>query len=405
MTEFLQAYDAAGDGDRDALIAAAVAGDWAGLFAELLEHRPLLVGPHRFAVVTTHADCVEVLTRATFSVALYHAKMAAAQTPIMLGEDDTASYELAHGAMRTVVRRDDLARIASLAREAVARHLAGRPDEVDVAALSRDVVVDCLIAYFGLGSTNRGQVAGWAREIFRGVFLELFSPASPRFLAATYDFRASIENEIVAKRASTGADTVLDRLLTLRGGADPVIDDAGIMTNLAGMTAGGVEPITDAVASVVDALLAFPAALAEATAAATSGEPAALMPWITEGLRLRPPLSLLVRTTAQATALAQGTPRAAVIPAGHVVFVAISAAAADPVVAPSPAEFRLDRAWDRDLTFGAGLHVCFGRRMSQAIITEIIAALLRLPLKSRVSGPVLNSESAAFVDRFVVATG
>ena len=157
---------------------------------------------------------------------------------------------------------------------------------------------------------------------------------------------------------------------------------------------------------MVDALLAFPAALAEATAAATSGEPAALMPWITEGLRLRPPLSLLVRTTARGYRPGAGGPCAAVIPAGHVVFVVISAAAADPVVAPSPAEFRLDSAWDRDLTFGAGLHVCFGRRMSQAIITEITPALLRsLPLKSRVSGPVLDFESAAFVDRFVVATG
>ena len=59
----------------------------------------------------------------------------------------------------------------------------------------------------------------------------------------------------------------------------------------------------------------------------------------------------------------------------------------DPDQFPEPETFRIDRPLDKYLNFGSGLHRCFGEHFAKVIISEAIAALLRLDNLQRASGP------------------
>ena len=74
------------------------------------------------------------------------------------------------------------------------------------------------------------------------------------------------------------------------------------------------------------------------------------------------------------------------IPADATVFVGLGTAMMDASVIDTPAAFRLDRPADHYLHFGAGVHHCLGRHIAVALVTEMAAALLRLPHLRRADG-------------------
>ncbi len=84
--------------------------------------------------------------------------------------------------------------------------------------------------------------------------------------------------------------------------------------------------------------------------------------------------------------MARGGRQERTIPADTTVFVGLGTAMMDASVIDSPSAFRLDRPDEHYLHFGAGVHQCLGRHMAVALVTEMAAALLRMPHLRRADG-------------------
>ena len=98
---------------------------------------------------------------------------------------------------------------------------------------------------------------------------------------------------------------------------------------------------------------------------------ALIAPFVEEAMRLYPPEQVLPRVAAVETELF-----GARIPAGAPVFLCIGAANRDPSQFDAPAEFRLERASKRHLTFGGGIHHCVGAPLARRVIAAAMNALL-----------------------------
>ncbi|WP_375458509.1 cytochrome P450 [uncultured Enterovirga sp.] len=411
MPEFLDRFDRAAPADRTGSIYRAIGTDPEALFAELLRHRPILVASG-VAVVTKHADCLDVLRRHhEFSVRAYAAKMKRLTGPFFLGEDDTALYQRDASALRLALRREDLPAVQAFVRERASAALPGRTDtergsiEI-VSELTRRVPAEVMGFYLGVPGPTLRVLQDWARELFRDIFTNLGD--DPEIIEKANCHAAamvSYVDELVAnrRREGPGSATVLDRLLTLRSGEEACLDDLTIRHNLIGLVTGAVDTTSKAVVNIVAELLGRPSALASARAALQREDAESFESHCFEALRLRPQAPMLVRTCERDSRVAGGTGRESTIAAGSTVFVGTWAAMRDPDVMHAPDEFSVDRPADLSLHFGSGLHACFGRHLIRLMIPELVRAVVSLPDVRAVPGE--SRTDGPFPDAFEVAFG
>jgi len=117
-----------------------------------------------------------------------------------------------------------------------------------------------------------------------------------------------------------------------------------------------------------------------------ANDPAAVGPGIEECLRYATPLQLQGRRTTREVQIPSGT-----IPADTEVIVAQVSANRDDRVFADPDTFRLKRAPNPHLAFGAGIHVCLGRPLARLEAAEALPALARRFSKMQlVAEPVFN---------------
>ena len=103
------------------------------------------------------------------------------------------------------------------------------------------------------------------------------------------------------------------------------------------------------------------------------GEPALLVPFIEEMLRLEGSTKVTFRLTLEDVEVGGTT-----IPAGKPVVVAIAPANRDPAKWSDPESFRLDRKDGiQHLAFGRGPHTCIGAALARAEVKILLATLLR----------------------------
>ena len=117
--------------------------------------------------------------------------------------------------------------------------------------------------------------------------------------------------------------------------------------------------------------------------------PALIDAAIDEALRLDPPANYFPRKVTADTEI-EGT----TIPAGSIVYVAITAANRDPQRWDKPDTFRLDRPARTHLSFSAGPHTCIGMHLGRREMTILIEALAdrfpRLALDTGQPAPVIE---------------
>ena len=373
------------------LIAAAIApGVLRPIFATLRTFVPIATIGNRFAVVSRHADVVEILARdGDFTVSQINAAAIDRHDgPFILGMDRGAEYERNVDILRQAVRRDDLVDIRSSVAGTAARQLdaaraVGILDVVN--GYARVAAVRLVASYFGMPGPHERTMMRWLRDIFYDVFLNFARNAKVRGaatrsgVALREHMDAVIAERKAASRPADGAEAdVLGRLIALQGPARPWLDDDAVRRNLSGLIVGAVETTSKFVTLAIHELLQRPGALSRARVAALAGDHETVRRYAYEAARFNPHTPLLFRYCVRDAEIAAGTPRKRTLRAGTTVVVGNLSAMFDGKAFASPATFSADRD-SAALHFGAGLHRCFGLYINDVQITELVAALLKLP--------------------------
>jgi cytochrome P450 len=365
------------------------------IFTLLRKMFPIMVLGKR-ALVTRHADVVEVLTRDTdFTIAeINEARINATDGPFILGMDRSPQYNTEAATLREAVRPDDLERIRSLVKQnatdlIAAARLFGKIDVVN--GFARGIALRTVGSYFGIPSPDDPTMMRWMRDIFHDIFANPTSDANVHrdAMRSSEALRQHMDGVIAARKSHLHEpdqpDDVLGRLLLLQNAEHAWLDDRSVRRNVGGMILGAVDTTSKFVTLAIDELLRRPVALAGAQAAAMAGAMQVVQNYVYEAVRFNPHHPAQVRFCRHETELAAGTPRARKIPAGSTVFVATLSAMFDPEVFIEPKAFRADRDTEY-LHFGYGMHRCFGRAINGVQIPEIAATLLRLPNLRRAPG-------------------
>jgi cytochrome P450 len=364
----------------------------------------------RTFMVTRYDDVREVfLADASFPVP-YGAKMDVIMggQPFFLGMDDTAEYRRDTGAMRMVVRGDDIAArlvpAVNARAEAIVAGAAGRVEVVD--ALARRVTFEVLCDYFGVGDPPGESLRVWATRLFEFQFAD---SANDRSLREEVDrmapaLRAHVDAMIARRRqGDPSRDDVLGRCLRLQAEGLPGFSDVQIRSALIGFIVGGLPQPPMLVPQALEQLLRRDDALAGAQRAARANDDVMLAGYVFEALRFDPLAPALMRMVKRDHVVAEGTPRATMIPAGASMVVAFGSAMMDARRIPRPREFNPRRLPHEYMHFGHGLHTCFAIHINHALIPLMLKPLLRREGLRRAAGPLGHlSKRGAFADRLWV---
>jgi cytochrome P450 len=362
------------------------------VFALLRRFSPIFVLGKK-VVVSRHADVIEVLSRDTdFTVSQINApNIDRLDGPFILGMDRSEQYDREAAVLREAVRKDDLQRIRTFVARTAAEIVGSikAQERIDIVnGFARPAATRLVASYFGVSGPDERTLMRWLRDIFRDVFLNFTNDTQVREAAnrSGARLRQHLDQEIVRRKAQPEKpDDVLGRLLALRGSSRPWLDDDTVRRNVSGLIVGAVETTSKFVAHSINELLRRPEIIAGAREAAATNNIEAVRRYAYEAVRFNPHAPLMLRYCARETALAVNTPRERRLPAGSTVLVGTLSAMFDSEGFASPNEFRIDREVEY-LHFGYGMHRCFGYYINSVQISELMAALLRLPNLRRASG-------------------
>jgi cytochrome P450 len=342
----------------------------------------------KFYVVTRHDDVREVFaTDKAFGVP-YKPKLDTIMDgqPFILGMPDGPQYRADLGAMRRVVRKEDLPLLASRVEalaEGIVRAANGRIEVVDT--LVRQVTFTFLQEY--LGVPDLPDLKAWCTRLFEYQFVSSDAPLVEEIRQIAPALRAHIQTEIVRQRSKPdGKDTVLARCLAEQAKDASAFSDDKIRTIMMGLLVGGPPQPPMVVPQALEQLLLRPNALRGAQTAARKNDDSALAGYILEAMRFDPLAPGLARVALCDWTIAKGTRRQKSGPAGATVFAAFASAMMDERRVPHPLQFNPARESHEYIHFGHGLHECFGLYINQATLHLMLKPLLKRQNLRRAAG-------------------
>ena len=399
---FLDEYRASRASGTSAEAGVAVLREWLTLRAdavleELRAHDPEFALPG-LAFVTSYDDVREVLSRSdVFSVSPYGEAMTRINRgpSFLLGMDDGPEYRRQLERLGSAFSREDEGRVRERAAIRAAETLtaAAAVGRLDLVGGFGRLVPSLVIGdYFGVPGPDPASLTRWARAIFTDAFVNVLGVPllSRRAMRASLEFRAYLDELIADTRADRAGgvtrDHVLGRMLERQEAGDPHAADTWIRDNLLWCVAGVIDNVNAAVCRVIDRWLDDGELLDATTAAAREHDTARLQSFVFETLRFHTSTPVVIRRSVRAYTLGEARRQERTIPADTTVFVGLGTAMMDPSAIDSPSAFRLDRPDEHYLHFGAGVHHCLGRHIAVALVTEMAAALLRMPHLRRAVG-------------------
>ncbi|MGC2694260.1 MAG: cytochrome P450 [Candidatus Angelobacter sp.] len=351
------------------------------VFAILRNIKPVLVVKN-FALVTRYRDVQEVLARDDVFEVTYGKKMeqVTCGENFFLGMQNSPEYERDVAHMRSVMRRDDIGRIAAFVGQTAESITATSGGKLDVVELSRTVPVRWVASYFGCPAASEQEMADWATAIFQFLFIDpRDDPAiGSAALAAAAKVRPWLDGIIARRKAQpTQADDVVNRCLALQRACLPAVDDLSIRNNLLGLIVGAIPTTSKSCAQALDELLKRPEQLARAQEAARAGDDALVAQYVFEALRFHPHNPGVFRIAAKDYVVARSEMHATEIPKGTQVLAATESAMFDGQVVDAADEFQVGRPDWVYMHFAYGMHTCFGQYVNRVQIPGILKPLLQ----------------------------
>ncbi len=358
------------------------------VFRVLRDHKPILRIGNSY-LVTRHEDVLEVLAADDAFEAPYRKKLDVIMggEPFILGMADGEDYRASLAALRSVVRRADLAMLASRVEAAAETIVAASPGRIDVVdTLVRQVAFDFIANYLGVARHAGDELFVWGTRLFEYQFVADDKALRAEVAQIAPALRDYVQREIDRCRTEPGGrDDVIARSLALQAAGTPGFSDAQIRTNVVGLLVGGPPQPPMVVPQAMEQLLRRPIALAAAQAAARTNDDRALAAHVAEAMRFDTLAPWLPREVRSARTIGRGK-NAREIPAGAKVLASIASAMRDERRVPEPERFDAQRPADQYLHFGYATHQCFGMWINQATLHLMLKPLLKRPNLRRAAG-------------------
>jgi cytochrome P450 len=412
MTDYLAELDAASSADRFPLVRRWIDSESLPFFKTLRERRPILVTSEA-TVVTLLDDCVEVLNQpAVFTARLYAPKM----FEFFMSHDDDAFHTREKSIMQGFLNRDDLvdvrAMVGRIADDLIAA-AGGRLEAVN--GYTRLVPATIVRDYFGLTGEPLANLIEWsywnqADTFYNQPFhdhtaeqrqhiidehartskalghyivglmtmriVAVKAEAARRFGFAPWYWLRGAVRWLSGRKDDGLTDDIVTRMLRSHFANAVEFDLKRIGVNAGGLLIGAIETTSQAVAQSLAYLLANPALLDQARAAAAANDPTAFDAIVFETLRFVPISPFLFRQTSREAVIARGTPRETTVAAGTTVLVATQSAMFDTRAFANPDAFEPGRNWYHQFHFGYGAHECLGRYVGAVMIPEMVRRLV-----------------------------
>jgi cytochrome P450 len=379
-------------------------------FKYLREHKPNLTTPV-CSLVTRNDDVIEVLSQpSVFTVSMYKPKMG----DYLMTHDDDPLHFREKSIMRSMLNRDDLPAVRKMVAKNAKAILDAANGEIELAGdYCRMVPTTIVQDYFGLDGIDPRKLIEWSywnqRNSFHNYPFNLLTDEQRDHIVQMHDSTgkelAKYVTGLIAKRLgpvkaakATGLafirytlsgwldrlrgkpqklrDDILTRMLltSYPAAVDFPIQRLGL--NAGGLLIGAVETTAQAVAQIMDELMSRPEVLAEAQAAARSGDDQKFDGYVWEALRYQPITHFLFRVAATDYTIAKGTGRELSVKKGDMVLAVVLSAMFDPQKFANPDTFDPTRDWTGHYHFGYGHHECLGKYVALVMIPEMVRQIL-----------------------------
>lgn len=363
------------------------------LFFSLQKRFPLLRIPFTKLLTVNRNDLlVELMSRDNdFTVEEINAKrMAHQKGAFFLGMDRTnPQFDRERNFVRRSTTAADLEIIRTFVRSS-AEEIINRArafGKLDIAdTLNRVVLVRLIAYYFGVPGPTENVMKQWLRAMFYDLFLNFTNSAKKHNDAVTAaTARKEWLLELIARRkqdlkdGNKLEDNVLNRLILMQQEpGNEWFDDDTLQRNIGGLLTGILETTNKAIILVLDELFNRPESLKGAIQTASAGDMNKMYGYVSEALRFNPAQPGVLRYSEKEQVIKGNGNKLFKIPARATIFALTSAAMFDPAAFPDPKIFDPERK-SVYMNYGFALHECYGKYINAVTISELVAAVLRLP--------------------------
>jgi cytochrome P450 len=241
---------------------------------------------------------------------------------------------------------------------------AGRMDVI--ASLAYPLPAIVIAELLGVPSDDREQFIRWSADF--GGFLDGSTLTTQEALLALQGVADFMEyfRGLIARRRTAPHDDLLQALLTARERDDALTEDE-LLANLVLLLAAGHGTTTHLIGNGLLALLRHPEQFQR-----LSVNPSLIATAVTELLRFDSPVQLTGRQVVQELSIGGVT-----LAAGQHITAILGAANRDPDQFLDPDQLDVDRAENRQLSFGYGIHFCLGAPLAKLEAEVVLSAVTR----------------------------
>ncbi len=348
----------------------------------------------KWVLVTTAADVREVLNSDDRFAVVYEPRMRTVTggENFFLGMADSPDYQTDVQNWRAIFDPTSVATvIGPLVRSASAEAVASASHDGCnlVEVLTSQVPYVVAEQYMGICGIPRAELV----DLCTALFDYLFAPGTvdkrtAEITTKAERLRTHIDAAIAERRASSAPpDDAITRALARQHDGAPRLSDVDIRNNLLGIVVGAVPTTSKAAAVVVDYLLDHQTLLNAAATAAQNEDWDLLHGYVEESLRFHPFAPVILRRAVHDTDIAATTKHRTTIKQGTTVAVATIGAMWDPAIVTDRSKFDPTRPNTLYMSFGCGLHECFGAQINRLQIAAIVGAAVARPGLRR-AGPL-----------------
>ncbi len=362
-------------------------------------------------LVTRRQDVLDVLSRNADFEVTYGSRMKKLTDGdnFFLGMQPSADYQRNVSMMRLAARQSDVSSIVVPRAKIIAQDAINQSKgKIDLPTeLTKKAPWDMVATYFGTPGENPEMMQHWATTLFWYLFNDVDANDSldKTSLGIARDLCAYLDKTIQARKDNPNSDDdLINRCLSLQTTNPDIITDINIRNNLLGLIIGAIPTISKACCFAIDELFRRPEELEKTMQAARNNDDDLMAQYLWEALRFNPLNPIIFRRAARDTTIARTSLRQQKVKQGQMVLAANLSATFDRKEIPSPNDFLVNREWETYITWGYGMHKCFGATINKAIIPTILKPLLCTKNLRRAPGKAgkIDTENTPFPMHFHV---